>query len=134
MADTGKKVLIVDDESDVREFVQAALLDGGYEFVTAADGEEALAKAKAESPDIAILDIQMPKKDGFALFSELRADDATKAMPVIMLTAITERTGIEMGARDMGEFLGDEPEAYIEKPIDPEKLSEVVTDLLARAG
>ena len=134
MADAGKKVLIVDDESDVREFVQAALLDGGYEFVTAADGEEALAMAKAESPDIAILDLQMPKMDGFALFSELRADDATKAMPIIMLTAITERTGIEMGARDMGEFLGDEPEAYIEKPIDPEKLSEVVTDLLARAG
>jgi len=131
MGTEGKKVLIVDDEPDVREFVQAVLQDGGYEFITAGDGEEALAKAKAESPDLAILDVQMPKKDGFQLFAELRADDATKSMPVIMLTAIGERTGINFSAEDMGDYLGSEPEAYIEKPIDPEKLSETVSKLIA---
>jgi len=126
-----KKILIVDDEPDVREFVQGVLEEGGYQFITAADGEEGLAKAKAESPDLAILDVQMPKKDGFRLFSELRADDATKSMPVIMLTGIGDRTGLKFDAEDMGEFLGSEPEAYIEKPIDPEKLSETVGKLIS---
>ena len=131
MGTEGKKVLIVDDEADALAFVQAALQDGGYEFITATDGEEALEKAKAEAPDIAILDVQMPKKDGFHVFAELRENDATKAMPVIMLTAIAERSGIEFGSRDMGEYFGSEPDAYIEKPIDPVKLSETVSGLLS---
>ena len=130
MTAEGKKVLIVDDEPDVLEFVKVVLEGRGYEFVTAADGEEALTKAKAESPDLAILDVQMPKKDGFHLFAELRGDDATKAMPVIMLTGIAGLTGIKFSAEDMGDYLGSEPEAYIEKPIDPEKLSETVDRLL----
>lgn len=125
-----KKVLIVDDEPDVREFVQAVLEDHGYEFVTAADGEEGLAKAKSEAPDLAILDVQMPKKDGFRLFTDLRGDDATKSMPVIMLTGIGGRLGMKFGADDMGEYLGAKPEAYIEKPIDPEKLVETVKELI----
>lgn len=131
MTAEAKKVLIVDDEPDVLEFVKVALEGRGYEFVTAADGEEALAMARAEPPDLAILDVQMPKKDGFHLFADLRDDDATKTMPVIMLTGIAERTGIKFNAEDMGDYLGSEPEAYIEKPIDPGKLSETVARLLA---
>jgi len=126
----GKKVLIVDDEPDVREFVQAVLQEDGYQFITAGDGEEGLAKARAESPDVAILDVQMPKKDGFHLFADLRGDDATKSIPVIILTAIGERTGMKFSSEDMGDYLGSEPEAYIEKPIDPATLSRTVAKLI----
>ena len=130
MAEPGKKVLIADDEVDVHAFVEAALEDEGYQILTASDGEEALEKARAEGPDVIILDVQMPKKDGFRVFSELRADDATKGIPVIMLTSVSERTGIPLNARDMGEFLGSEPDAYHDKPIDPAALRETVGKLM----
>ena len=125
-----KKVLIVDDESDVREFIQLVLEADGVGFVEAADGEEAVEKAVAERPDLVVLDVQMPKKDGFEVFSELRRNAATSSIPIIMLTAIEERTGIRSSARDMGEYLGSEPEAYVEKPIEPDKLKETAYRLM----
>ena len=64
MADKSKRVLIVDDEADVREFVQVALEEDGYQLAFAADGNEALEQAAAERPDLIIMDVQMPKKDG----------------------------------------------------------------------
>ena len=133
MADAGKKVLIADDEAEVHAFVEAALEDGGYQIVTASDGEEALQKARAESPDVVILDVQMPKKTGFEVFGELRSNDATKTIPVIMLTAVAKNTGIPFGAEDMGAYLGSEPEAYIDKPIDPETLRSTVKTLVQGA-
>ena len=130
MADSGRKVLIADDEVEVHEFVKEALADGGYEVITASDGEEAAEKCRSEKPDLLILDVQMPKKIGFSVFDELRRDEATKAIPVIILTAITARTGIPYGADEIGEFFGSEPEAYLDKPIDPGKLQETVARLL----
>ena len=124
MGDEVKKVLVVDDEPDSREYVQAVLEEDGFEFVTAGDGVAGIEKAKAEMPDLIILDVQMPKKDGFETFRELRSDDATKAIPVIMLTGVRERTGLGFDVAEMEEFLGSEPEAYVEKPLEPEKLRE----------
>jgi len=129
MAVEGKKVLIADDEVDVHEFVRTALEDEGYEILTAQDGQTALEVVRAQAPDVIILDVQMPKKNGFEVFDELRRDDATKAIPVIMLTAVTERTGIPFDARAMGDYMGHEPEAYIDKPVDPVKLRETVNKL-----
>ena len=126
-----KKVLVVDDEDDVRQFVQAVLEDDGYEFLMAEDGEEAVSAARDGKPDVVIMDVQMPKKNGFQAFYELRGDEATKSIPVIMLTAVAERTGLKFDAKDMGDYLGSEPEAYIDKPIDPEALRETVGRLLA---
>ncbi len=125
-----KKILIVDDEADVQEFVQVALEDGGYEFATASDGEEALEQVRSAGPDLVILVVQMPKKDGFQVFAEMRRDEATKSIPVIMLTAVGERTGLKFSGDDMGEYFGSEPEAYIDKPIDPGKLQETVRSIL----
>lgn len=130
MAQCGKKVLIADDEADVHAFVEAALEEDGHQVITASDGEEALAKVKANAPDLVILDVQMPKKDGFLVFGELRQDDATKSIPIIMLTSVAERTGISFDAKDMGSYYGSEPEAYIDKPIDPATLRETVASLL----
>lgn len=130
MAVPGKKVLIADDEAEVHEFVQVALEDDGYRVLTALDGEAALETARAESPDLVILDVQMPRKNGFQVFGELRRDDATRSIPVIMLTAVAARTGIPFDAGDMGDYLGSEPDAFIDKPIDPETLRATVNRLL----
>jgi len=130
MATPGKKVLITDDEPDVREFIKAVLEDDGYEFVTAADGEAALAAVKEHKPDLVILDVQMPGKTGFEVFDDLRHDEATQDIPVVMLTGIRQRTGIGFSSREMGDYYGSEPNAYLEKPIDPEKLRSTVAKLL----
>lgn len=124
------KVLIADDEQECIDFVREALADTPYEIISAMDGQEALNVAREQKPQLIILDVQMPKKDGFAVFAELRRDKELKSVPVIMLTAVTERTGIKVGARDMGEFLDSQPEAFIDKPIEPIVLKQTVNRLL----
>jgi len=125
-----KKVLIADDEADLRTFIQAALEDDGYVFLTAANGEDALAQARAEHPDLAILDVQMPRKTGFEVFDELRRDDATKDIRILMLTGIKQRTGVGFTAKEMGDYYESAPEAFIDKPVDPDVLRETVARIL----
>ncbi len=130
MAEQGKKVLLADDEADVHAFVEAALEDDVPQIIHAYDGQAALEMAAGEKPDLVILDVQMPEKNGFEVFAELRKGEQTKTIPVIMLTAVSERTGIPFSARDMGDYYGSEPDAYIDKPIEPGKLRETVRNLL----
>ncbi len=127
-------ILIADDEQECIDFVRDALADTPHEILAARDGEEALSMARERKPDLIILDVQMPKRDGFAVFAELRADEALRDTPVIMLTAIVERTGVELSARDMGEYMGAEPEAYVDKPIEPIILKQTVQKLLKDAS
>jgi len=130
MATSPRKVLIVDDEPDVLRYVQAVLEDDGYQFFTASDGKAALHSACAQLPDLIVLDVQMPVMDGFQTFYELRRDERTKSIPVIMLTGVGRRTGVRFDEKTMGEYLGSEPEAYIEKPIDQQRLLETVRRLI----
>ena len=125
-----KKILIVDDQLDAVEFVKAVLEADDRELISAKDGVIGVEKAKSELPDLIILDVQMPRKDGFEAFYDLRADKATAKIPVIMLTGVSARTGIKFSQKDMGEFLGEEPEAFIDKPIDPDTLQDTVAKLL----
>jgi len=124
------KVLIADDEQDCIDFVRETLADMSCELLTAMDGEEAIRVAREHKPDLIILDVQMPKKDGFAVFSELRGDSELASVPVIMLTAVTQRTGLKFDAKDMGEYMGSEPEAYVDKPIEPIVLKQTIKKLL----
>lgn len=124
------KVLVADDEQDCLDFVSDALADAPYELITASDGEEAWQLAQEQQPQLCILDVQMPKCDGYELFARLRGDAKLAKVPVIMLTGIAERTGIKSGGADMGEYLGSEPEAYIDKPIEPIILKQTVKRLL----
>jgi CheY-like chemotaxis protein len=134
MAEGPAKVLVADDELDVRTFVQVALADDGYDLCMVEDGDAALEEARKGHPDLIILDVQMPKVTGFKVFSELRTDEATKHIPVIMLTAVSERMGISYSGEDMGEFYGSEPEAFIDKPIEATVLRDTVRRVLeARA-
>ena len=125
-----KRVLVVDDEADAREFVRSVVENLGFDTLEAIDGTQGLEVARASKPDLIVLDVQMPKRDGYAVFSELRKDGATKAIPVVMLTASGKRTGIKIDANDMGQYLGSEPEAYVDKPVDPTVLGDTIVRLL----
>jgi CheY-like chemotaxis protein len=81
-----KKILLVDDDQALRQLYSIELTGRQYEVVTAGDGDEGIAKSKSEKPDVILLDIMMPKTDGIAALSKIKADDATKPIPVIMLT------------------------------------------------
>lgn len=130
MADA-KSVLVVDDEQDAVTIVETMLSElDGVSTISANDGESGLAKAKEAKPDLVILDVQMPGKNGFEVFTELRKDEGTKDIPVVMLTGVAEKTGVAFSGEDMKDFLGKEPEGYIEKPVEPEKLQQTVSQIL----
>jgi two-component system alkaline phosphatase synthesis response regulator PhoP len=121
----GKKILIADDEPDILEIIQYNLVKEGYEVVTARDGDEALGKAKLSKPDLIILDIMMPKKNGVEVCELLRMQPAFKETLIIFLTALNDETshikGLETGADD-----------YVTKPISPKVLISRVNALFRR--
>ena len=125
-----KKVLIVDDEPDAVDFTKEVVEGEGYTVVTASDGSKGLAAMRRESPDLVILDVQMPDMDGFEVFQEMKKDESLKAIPVVMLTGIREKVGIGFSADEMKDYMGQRPTDYIEKPIDPAKLKEAVGKVL----
>jgi CheY-like chemotaxis protein len=132
MATKGKqRILVVDDESDAVEFVRAILEDAGYEVASAPNGEQGVQTARAVKPSLVILDVQMPGKDGFSAFADMKKDPELKAIPVVMLTGVRKRLGLRFSSHDMADYLGEEPNAYVEKPVDPRVLQETVRSLLA---
>ena len=125
-----KKVLAVDDNNDILEFISAVLEDIEVELVTASNGEEGVMKAKQEKPDLILLDVEMPIMDGFTVFKELKTFNDTKDIPVIILTGVEEKTGFQFSKEEMGVFYGSEPNFYLDKPINPEKLLKHVKKLI----
>ena len=123
-------ILTIDDEKDNHEYIKSVLEDDYVEVITALNGKEGLEKAIEMRPHLIILDIQMPVMDGFETFRNLKATEKTADIPIIMLTGIAEKRGIRFSKKDMGEFYGKEPEEYIEKPIDPDKLLIAVNKLI----
>jgi two-component system phosphate regulon response regulator PhoB len=121
------KILAVDDEPDALELIEVNLKSAGYEVLLAADGREALQKARAAMPDLILLDIMLPEMDGLEVCKALRRDAATSRLPIIMLTAraaeIDRVLGLELGADD-----------YITKPFSPRELILRVKNVLRRAA
>ncbi len=120
------KVLVVDDEADAREFVRAVLEDEGWEVVEAENGRTGLQKVRDQSPDLLVLDVQMPDLTGFQVFTELVRSGDLGAVKVIMLTGVATKTGLGFSAGEMESFLGRAPDAYLEKPITPDTLVRTV--------
>ena len=118
--------LVVDDEADARAFVRAILEEEGWEVVEAVNGQEGLRNARALMPDLVVLDISMPEVNGLTVFGELMKDPETREIKVIMLTGVSEKTGIDYSAKAMGWFFGKEPVAYVEKPVSPESLRRIL--------
>ena len=111
-----RKVLVIDDEADIRAQV-SAILEDDYDVVEADGYDSGIKKAGEVSPSVIVLDVCMPGKDGFEVFRTLSADDALKAIPVIMLTGVADATGLRFSADEMGQFFGREPSTYLEKPV-----------------
>jgi CheY-like chemotaxis protein len=128
-----KTVLVVDDESDARAFVRAILEPEGWEVAEAFDGVDGLKQAKAFKPDLIVLDVQMPRKNGFEVFNALSQDADTNNIKVIMLTGVAEKTGIRFSGKEMGDYFGEEPAAYVEKPIDPDVFKRTVSQVAGKA-
>src|SRR3974377_1329336 len=92
-----KKILLVDDAETILMMERMILNKAGYELITAKDGQEAVTKASAERPDLILMDVVMPKMNGFEACKQLRSQDATKAIPIIMVTTRGEAESVESG-------------------------------------
>ncbi|MDY6973675.1 MAG: response regulator [Thermodesulfobacteriota bacterium] len=126
-----KKILIVDDEPDVRNFLAACIKDVGFQVETAVDGEDALAKVRANPPDLMTLDMVMPRKSGIQVIRTLRQNERFKRLPVIVITAHAKD---EFGSDDVKDFYaftsGLRPRYVMEKPVTPEKLAKSIIEIL----
>lgn len=127
-----KKVLVVDDDPDVRMFNVTVVEENGYLPIEAVNGEEGLKKLKEVKPDLVLLDVLMPKQSGIRLYRELKTDKALKNIKVVLLSGIAKRTFLR-SQKALTEFGGaevPEPEVYLEKPVEPEELAEVLKQML----
>jgi twitching motility two-component system response regulator PilH len=127
-----KKVLVVDDDPDVRLFSVTVLEENGYTPLEAEDGESGLKMIKAEKPDLIILDVLMPRQSGVRLYRELKTTKALKDLKVIILSGIAKKTFLR-SQKALTEFGGaeiPEPEIYLEKPVEPDELADVVKQVL----
>lgn len=118
-----KKILVADDEPYILMALTDAVEMEGYDCVTAVNGREAVEKAREELPDLILLDIMMPYKDGYEACEELKADDQTKGIPIIMLTAKSQQVDIERG-KEVGA------DDYITKPFRPSTLRKKFNEVL----
>jgi DNA-binding response OmpR family regulator len=121
------RVLIADDDPSIARLVKSYLEQAGFVVMTASDGEQALHLLRSERPDLAVLDVMMPKRDGFALAQLIRNDKQLAALPILMLTARVEDAdrlkGLDIGADD-----------YLTKPFNPLEVVARVKAILRRAG
>jgi CheY-like chemotaxis protein len=124
------KILLVDDDKDFVEATRLVLESKPYEVVVAYDGDEGLAKARKEKPDLIILDIIMPVKDGFSAAEQLKKDPELKKIPVIMLTSFSEKVGET--SLSVSQGLALEAEDYVDKPVSPQELLRRVERLLKK--
>ena len=119
-----KKVLVVDDDQDVRSFVVTVLEENQYIPLVARDGVEGLEMIEKEHPDLVILDVLMPRGSGIRLYHKLKTDETLEKIPVIMFTGIALRSFLK-SQKVLDEFKGGEvpkPDIYLEKPVEPEEL------------
>jgi DNA-binding response OmpR family regulator len=118
-----KKILAVDDHVHIVRLIQVNL-ERDYTVITAADGEEGLEKARRERPDLIILDVMMPKKDGFTVLGELKDDPELSQVPVIMLTVKAQNADIVRGLHQGAQY-------YLPKPFHPSELHSLVGRVLS---
>ncbi|NNJ52105.1 MAG: response regulator transcription factor [Ignavibacteriaceae bacterium] len=111
-----KKILVVDDEADVRNFLNAALLEAGFEVIVAEDGDKAIEEVKKQSPDLISLDLVMPKKSGAKFYRELNKNKEWSRIPVIIVTGHARD---DLGKADLKELTMSGPGIYLEKPVKP---------------
>jgi DNA-binding response OmpR family regulator len=118
-----KKILVVEDEIELVKAVEVRLKQAGYEVLTAYDGVDGLEKAKKDKPDLVILDLMLPKMDGYKVCGLLKADARYSKIPVILFSARVQESDEQVG-KEVGA------DAYITKPFDPRALLGKIKELL----
>jgi twitching motility two-component system response regulator PilH len=127
-----KKVLVVDDDPDVRLFNTSVVSESGYTPLEASNGEEGFQMAKKEKPDLVLLDVMMPRQSGVRMYRELMTNKSLKKIPVIILSGIAKKTFLR-SQKALTEFGGakvPEPDIYLEKPVEPEDLANIIKKIL----
>jgi DNA-binding response OmpR family regulator len=121
-----KKILMVDDEPDVLKYLETLFLDNGFDVITGINGVECMSKALSDKPDLITLDISMPSESGVRAFRDLQENEATKNIPVIIITGISGEFQKFISTRKQVH----PPVDYYEKPIDRDKLISRVKEIL----
>jgi DNA-binding response OmpR family regulator len=120
-------ILAVDDEPQIRQLVKMSLETAGFDVATASNGQEAIEAIHARTPDLVVMDVTMPVKTGIEALQELKANESTSSIPVIMLTANAEDTDVFEGWQSGAH-------AYLNKPFNPRELLVFVQNILAEEG
>jgi CheY-like chemotaxis protein len=130
------KVLIVDDEIEMRIFLSALFETNGYLPETSRDGRTGLEKARETVPDLIILDVMMPGEGGVAMYQELKTDERLRAIPVMVLSAVAAKTFAHYLKMLSAQLPGGvpDPDAYVEKPPDAAVLLDLARQLIKRPG
>ncbi len=121
------KIVIAEDEPDIRELIAFTLRFAGYEVVAGANGEEGYQLAKMERPDLCMFDVRMPKMTGYEACKKIKADPETAHIPVVFLSAKGQESEIEQGMQAGAD-------EYLLKPFAPDQLTERLREILAKHG
>ncbi|MBP1698239.1 MAG: response regulator receiver protein [Deltaproteobacteria bacterium] len=125
-----RKILIVDDDPDLVEAVTMILRSKKFEVVAAYNGKEGIEKVKTERPDLVVLDVMMPEKDGYSVCKELKSDPQWSRIPILLLTAVVSHVPTTRFTQQMG--METEADDYIDKPVEPEVLVKRIEALLSK--
>lgn len=118
------RILLIEDDPDIQRMVQLSLkFQGGHEVMVASGGQEGIAKAEQERPDLILLDVMMPEMDGYETCRRLKANPATASIPIVFLSARAQQSEIQKG-RELGAI------GYLVKPFDPMTLSDQLQEML----
>jgi len=126
-----KKILIIDDDIDLVEAMRLTLEKAGFEVIDAQDGQKGLEKIKEVKPDLVLLDVMMETQDeGFHIAYQIRNNEDTSDLPIIMLTAVASETGFSFDKEKDEDFLP--VNEFLEKPVNPDMLIEYVKKSLGQ--
>lgn len=127
-----KKVLVVDDEMDMRTYISTLLESNGFDAVVADNGRKGLIKAKEIRPDLITLDMMMPKESGIKMYRDIKTDPSFAKVPVLVISGLAKKTFLH-SQKVLDKFKDEnvpEPDGYIEKPPEPEELLAEINRLL----
>lgn len=126
-----RSALVIDDEADIRNYVSSILEEHGWTVRTAATAEEGERLVRESRPEVILLDLVMPGQSGIQLFARLRGDEGTRGIPLVMVTGIKEQLNIDW-KEIVTRLKARVPDGFIEKPIDPTRLAQLVENVVSR--
>jgi CheY-like chemotaxis protein len=123
------KVLVIDDDADLVSSVRMVMEGAGWQVYSAENGATGIERAREEAPELIILDVLMPRQDGLTTYEQLRGEASLSKIPIIVLTSVSEKLGIGFSKEEFKTHYGHAPEAFFNKPFEPQKLLDTVKRL-----